>query len=137
MAISKIKPRHTSADRSITTALKARLDYDKNPGKTDGGLLVTGHQCSPVSFSILFTAERLRMYSPQNIIVKKKQKHSATAPAYHIFCAPNKPGIATTDNIGNTKPLPKEIGKAREALAIEVKKAADTTFIPIKRNPQE
>ena len=42
MAISKIKPRHASEGRSIAAGLKARLDYDKTPEKTDGGLLVTG-----------------------------------------------------------------------------------------------
>ena len=42
MAISKLKPRHASEGRSIAAALKDRLDYDKNPEKTDGGLLVTG-----------------------------------------------------------------------------------------------
>mgnify|MGYP000159738718 CR=1 FL=1 len=47
MAISKLKPRHASEGRSIAAALKDRLDYDKNPEKTDGGLLVTGYQCSP------------------------------------------------------------------------------------------
>ena len=41
MAISKLKPRHASEGRSIAAALKDRLDYDKNPEKTDGGLLVT------------------------------------------------------------------------------------------------
>jgi len=47
MAISKLKPRHASERRSIAAVLKDRLDYDKNPEKTDGGLLVTGYQCSP------------------------------------------------------------------------------------------
>ena len=47
MAISKLKPRHASEGRSIAAVLKDRLDYDKNPEKTDGGLLVTGYQCSP------------------------------------------------------------------------------------------
>lgn len=47
MAISKLKPRHASEGRSIAAVLKDRLDYDRNPEKTDGGLLVTGYQCSP------------------------------------------------------------------------------------------
>ena len=52
MAISKIKPRHASEGRSIAAVLKDRLDYDKNPEKTDGGLLVTGYQCA-VSYTHL------------------------------------------------------------------------------------
>ena len=47
MAISKLKPRKANEGRSIAAVLKDRLDYDKNPEKTDGGLLVTGYQCSP------------------------------------------------------------------------------------------
>lgn len=40
MAISKIRPRHASEGRSIAAVLKDRIDYDKNPDKTKGGLLV-------------------------------------------------------------------------------------------------
>ena len=46
MAISKIKPRHASEGRSIAAVLKDQLDYDKNPEKTKGGLLVSSYQCS-------------------------------------------------------------------------------------------
>ena len=45
MAISKIKPRHASEGRSIAAVLKDRIDYDKNPDKTKGGLLVSSYQC--------------------------------------------------------------------------------------------
>ena len=47
MAISKIKPRHAIEGRSIATVLADRIDYDKNPEKTNCGLLVKGYQCSP------------------------------------------------------------------------------------------
>lgn len=46
MAISKIRPRHASEGRSIAAVLKDRIDYDKNPDKTKGGLLVSSYQCS-------------------------------------------------------------------------------------------
>lgn len=46
MAISKIKPRHASEGKTIAQILKDRLDYDKNPDKTQGGLLVKTYQCS-------------------------------------------------------------------------------------------
>ena len=58
MAISKIKPRHASEGRSIAAVLKDRLDYDKNPEKTDGGLLVTGYQCSPETAWQEFTVSK-------------------------------------------------------------------------------
>mgnify|MGYP006876753982 FL=1 len=44
MAISKLKPRHASEGRSIAAVLAERIDYGKNPEKTDGGLLVAGIQ---------------------------------------------------------------------------------------------
>ena len=46
MAISKIKPRHASEGKTVAQILKDRLDYDKNPDKTRGGLLVKTYQCS-------------------------------------------------------------------------------------------
>lgn len=58
MAISKIKPRHASEGRSIAAVLKDRLDYDKNPEKTDGGLLVTGYQCDPETAWQEFTVSK-------------------------------------------------------------------------------
>ena len=58
MAISKIKPRHASEGRSIAAVLKDRIDYDKNPEKTDGGLLVTGYQCSPETAWQEFTVSK-------------------------------------------------------------------------------
>lgn len=47
MAISKIKTRHASEGRSIAAVLRERLDYDENPEKTKGGLLVSAYQCQP------------------------------------------------------------------------------------------
>lgn len=35
MAISKLKPRKANEGRSIAAVLKDRLDYDKNPEKTE------------------------------------------------------------------------------------------------------
>ena len=46
MAISIIKPRHANEGRSIAAVLKDRIDFDKNPDKTKGGLLVSSYQCS-------------------------------------------------------------------------------------------
>ena len=45
MAISKLKPRHASEGRSIASVLKDRLDYDKNPEKTDSGEYVSALNC--------------------------------------------------------------------------------------------
>lgn len=76
MAISKLKPRHASEGRSIAAVLKDRLDYDKNPEKTDGGLLVTGYQCSPDTawqeFSVskqIYTATTGRRRAPDKDVI--------------------------------------------------------------------
>ena len=47
MAISKLKPRKISDGKSIRQYLADRIDYGKNPEKTDGGRLVSTYQCSP------------------------------------------------------------------------------------------
>lgn len=47
MAISKLKPRKISDGKSIRQYLADRIDYGKNPDKTDGGRLVSTYQCSP------------------------------------------------------------------------------------------
>lgn len=47
MAISKLKPRKISEGKSIRQYLADRIDYGKNPEKTDGGRLVSTYQCSP------------------------------------------------------------------------------------------
>lgn len=47
MAISKLKPRKISDGKSIQQYLADRIEYGKNPDKTDGGRLVSTYQCSP------------------------------------------------------------------------------------------
>ena len=76
MAISKLKPRHASEGRSIAAVLAERIDYSKNPEKTDGGLLVTGYQCSPETawqeFSVskqIYTATTGRRRAPDKDVI--------------------------------------------------------------------
>ncbi len=76
MAISKLKPRHASEGRSIATVLAERIDYGKNPEKTDGGLLVTGYQCSPETawqeFAVskqIYTATTGRRRAPDKDVI--------------------------------------------------------------------
>ena len=76
MAISKIKPRHASEGRSIAAVLKDRIDYDKNPDKTKGGLLVSSYQCSPDTawqeFALskqIYEAETGRKRAPENDVI--------------------------------------------------------------------
>ena len=76
MAISKIKPRHASEGRSIAAVLKDRIDYDKNPDKTKGGLLVSSYQCDPDTawqeFALskqIYETETCRKRAPENDVI--------------------------------------------------------------------
>lgn len=76
MAISKLNPRHASEGRSIAAVLAERIDYSRNPEKTDGGLLVTGYQCSPETawqeFAIskqIYTATTGRRRAPDKDVI--------------------------------------------------------------------
>ena len=76
MAISKIRPRHASEGRSIAAVLKDRIDYDKNPDKTKGGLLVSSYQCSADTawqeFALskqIYEAETGRKRAPENDVI--------------------------------------------------------------------
>ena len=89
MAISKLKPRHASEGRSIAAVLKDRLDYDKNPEKTDGGLLVTGYQCSPDTawqeFAVskqIYTATTGRKRAPDQDVISYRKTKAADKPAF-------------------------------------------------------
>lgn len=76
MAISKLKPRHASEGRSIAAVLAERIDYSRNPEKTDGGLLVTGYQCFPETawqeFAVskqIYTATTGRKRAPDKDVI--------------------------------------------------------------------
>ena len=62
MAISKIRPRHASEGRSIAAVLKDRIDYDKNPDKTKGGLLVSSYRLYNPLESTAVQALHQKMY---------------------------------------------------------------------------
>ena len=76
MAISKLKPRHASEGRSIAAVLAERIDYSRNPKKTNDGLLVTGYQCSPETawqeFAVskqIYTATTERRRAPDKDVI--------------------------------------------------------------------
>lgn len=62
MAISKLKPRKISDGKSIRQYLADRIDYSKNPEKTDGGRLVSTYQCSPETAAEEFAISK-RLYA--------------------------------------------------------------------------
>ena len=81
MAISKIKPRHASEGRSIAAVLKDRLDYDKNPEKTKGGLLVSSYQCSADTAWQEFTVSK-QIYEATTGR-RRDHRHSLSATGRH------------------------------------------------------
>ena len=47
MATTRMIPMHINKGKTIAQCMKARLDYVKNPNKTDAGELVSASACSP------------------------------------------------------------------------------------------
>lgn len=47
MATTRIIPMHINKGKTIAQCLKARVEYVKNPDKTDGGELISSYACSP------------------------------------------------------------------------------------------
>ena len=46
MATTRIIPMHINKGKTIAQCLKARVEYVKNPDKTDGGELISSYACS-------------------------------------------------------------------------------------------
>ena len=47
MATTRMIPMHINKGKTIAQCMKARLDYVKNPNKTEDGDLITAYACSP------------------------------------------------------------------------------------------
>ena len=47
MATTAIIPLHINKGKTAGKCIKERLDYIMNPGKTQGGTLVSSHACAP------------------------------------------------------------------------------------------
>lgn len=47
MAATRLIPLHINKGKTAAASLKDRMDYAKNPEKTDGGELVTSYECDP------------------------------------------------------------------------------------------
>lgn len=93
MAISKIKPRHASEGRSIAAVLKDRLDYDKNPEKTKGGLLVSSYQCEADTAWQEFTVSK-QMYGA----ITGRQRAPKDDVISYLLIQSFKPGEITPED---------------------------------------
>ena len=58
MATTRIMPMHINKGKTISQCMKARIDYVKNPDKTEDGTLVSSYACTPESADQEFVLAR-------------------------------------------------------------------------------
>lgn len=97
MATTHIISIHVGKGKTAHQSLKERLDYIMNPEKTDGGLLISTHACSPET-----AAEEFMLYR-QEYLNTTGRKRKDEVLAYHVRQA-FKPGEITREKAN-------EIGK--------------------------
>ena len=65
MATTRIISMHVSHGKTIADCLTDRIDYSKNPEKTQGGELISAYQCDPK------TADAEFLYSKRQYPLKR------------------------------------------------------------------
>lgn len=98
MATTHIISIHVGKGKTAHQSLKERLDYIMNPEKTDGGILISSHACSPET-----AADEFMLYR-QEYLNTTGRKRGDEVLAYHVRQA-FKPGEITAEKAN-------EIGKA-------------------------
>ena len=58
MATTRIMPMHINKGKTISQCMKARIDYVKNPDKTEDGTLISSYACTPESADHEFVLAR-------------------------------------------------------------------------------
>lgn len=58
MATTRIIPMHINKGKTISQCMKARIDYVKNPDKTEDGTLISSYECTPESADHEFVLAR-------------------------------------------------------------------------------
>lgn len=58
MATTRIIPMHINKGNTISQCMKARIDYVKNPDKTEDGTLISSYECTPESADHEFVLAR-------------------------------------------------------------------------------
>ena len=58
MATTRIIPMHITKGKTISQCMKARVDYVKNPDKTENGFLISSYACAPESADHEFVLAR-------------------------------------------------------------------------------
>ena len=75
MAATRLIPMHVNKGKTLAQTLGDRMDYAKNPEKTDKGELVTGYQCDPMTVDEEFMLSK-RQYEQ---ITGRRQRHEVIA----------------------------------------------------------
>ena len=78
MATTHIISIHVGKGKTAHQSLKERLDYIMNPEKTDGGLLISSHACSPET-----AADEFMLYR-QEYLNTTGRKRGDEVLAYHV-----------------------------------------------------
>ena len=75
MATTRIISMHVSQGKTIADCLTDRIDYSKNPDKTQGGELISSYECDPK------TADAEFLYSKRQYqtITGREQRHNVIA----------------------------------------------------------
>ena len=58
MATTRIIPMHINKGKTIAQCMKARIDYVKNPDKTEDGELISAYACAPKTAAEEFVRAR-------------------------------------------------------------------------------
>ena len=75
MATTRIMSMHINKGKTIAQCLKARLDYVKNPDKTEQGKLISAYACAPE------TADQEFLLNRNAYIAKTGVSGAAVLPA--------------------------------------------------------
>ena len=90
MATTRIMSLHINQGKTAGRCLKERLDYIKNPDKTDDGALISSYACSPE------TADKEFLLMRDQYIANTRRIIPGEVIAYHIRQA-FKPGEVTPE----------------------------------------
>ena len=80
MATTRIISMHASHGKTIADCLTDRIDYSKNPDKTQGGELISAYECDPKTADAEFLLTKARY----KVITGREQKRDADVLCYQI-----------------------------------------------------
>ena len=109
MATTRIISMHVNQGKTIADCLTDRIDYSKNPDKTQGGELISAYECDPKTADAEFLFSK-RQYQT---VTGREQRHDVIA--YQVRQS-FKPGEIT----------PEELESARRSLISAVRAGLDT-----------